>query len=131
MREVLEFGVAEKIDAATKRIDDEFIRSLVDYLEEKVNEVGVRKGGWVMPETDLWVISWTGLPIYEADFGWGKPVYMGRACLQFGGLVYIVPSSPEEDVGGLSVVVAMEEENMGRFKEVFYEEIGRVGSAHI
>ncbi|KAH0458937.1 hypothetical protein IEQ34_011751 [Dendrobium chrysotoxum] len=130
-REISDFGAAAKIDVATKRIDDEFVRSLIDYLEEKVDEVGVRKGGWVMPETDLWVISWLGLPIYEADFGWGKPIYMGRACLQFGGLVYIVPSSPEEAEGGLSVLIAMEEENMERFKKVFYEEIGRAGSGHL
>lgn len=116
------FGGVGKIDGMMERIDDEFVRSLVDYLEEKVDEVGVRKGGWVMPETDLWAISWLGLPIYEADFGWGKPVYMGRACLQFGGLAYVVPSS-EEEGGGVKVVAAMEEENMGRFKEVFYEDI--------
>ncbi|PKA46786.1 Shikimate O-hydroxycinnamoyltransferase [Apostasia shenzhenica] len=117
---------AAKIDDATKRLDDEFVRSLVDYLEDKVGAAGLRKGSWVMPATDLWVISWLGLPIYEADFGWGKPFYMGRACLQFSGLVYIVPSSPAEEDVGMSLVVALESGNMGRFKEVFYEDLKHV-----
>ncbi|KAI0504728.1 hypothetical protein KFK09_015681 [Dendrobium nobile] len=121
-----ELGAAAKIDDAVKALDDEFIRSLVDYLEEKVNDVGLRKDGWVMPQTDLWVVSWMGMPVYEADFGWGKPVYMGRACMQFGGLAYLMPSlaGGGGEGGGVSVVMTMEEGKMGRFKEIFYEDIG-------
>ncbi|KAM0918409.1 hypothetical protein ACQ4PT_008955 [Festuca glaucescens] len=115
-------GVAEKVTGATARLDDEYVRSLVDYLElQAVDAEGLRKGEWVMPETDLWVISWQGLPIYDADFGWGQPVFMGRACLQFSGLVYLVPG-PDSD-GRLDVVVAMDPRSLGRFREVFYQEL--------
>uniref|UniRef100_A0ACD5ZSF7 Uncharacterized protein n=1 Tax=Avena sativa TaxID=4498 RepID=A0ACD5ZSF7_AVESA len=115
-------AVAEMVTAATARLDDEHVRSLVDYLELQAEDAaGLRKGEWVMPETDLWVISWQGLPIYDADFGWGRPVFMGRACLQFSGLVYLVPG-PDGD-GRLDVVVAMEPRSLAMFREVLYQEL--------
>uniref|UniRef100_M8B9D0 Anthranilate N-benzoyltransferase protein 1 n=1 Tax=Aegilops tauschii TaxID=37682 RepID=M8B9D0_AEGTA len=115
-------AVAEKVTGATARLDDEYVRSLLDHLElQAADASGLRKGEWVMPETDLWVISWQGLPIYGADFGWGRPAFMGRACLQFSGLVYLVPG-PDDD-GRLDVVVAMEPESLARFREVFYQEL--------
>ncbi|CAN6202603.1 unnamed protein product [Urochloa humidicola] len=82
-------AAADRISGATARLDDGYVRSLVDYLDEVVGDgAGLCKGEWVMPETDLWVIRWQsrcrGLPIYDdADFGWGRPAFMCRACLQF------------------------------------------------
>lgn len=115
-------AAADMISGATARLDDEYVRSLVDHLEQVVSDAaGLRKGEWVMPETDLWVISWQGLPIYDADFGWGRPAFMSRACLQFSGLVYLVPG-PDGD-GRLDVVVAMEPKSLARFKELLYEDL--------
>ncbi|CAD6241962.1 unnamed protein product [Miscanthus lutarioriparius] len=88
-------AVAGRVSGATARLDDEYVRSLVDCLEQ------------------------VGLPIYDTDFGWGRPAFMGRACLQFSGLVYLVPG-PDGD-GRLDVVVAMEPKSLARFKELFYE----------
>ncbi|XP_039117990.1 LOW QUALITY PROTEIN: putrescine hydroxycinnamoyltransferase 1-like [Dioscorea cayenensis subsp. rotundata] len=113
---------AEIISKSTDRLNDEHIRSLIDFLELQEDVRGLAKGAWVMPETDLWIISWQGLPIYDADFGWGKPVFMGRACLQFAGLVYIM-NNPG-DKGGLLLAVGMEPENMLQFKKIFYEDLG-------
>ncbi|GJN22515.1 hypothetical protein PR202_gb10084 [Eleusine coracana subsp. coracana] len=123
-------AVADMVSGATRGLDDERVRSLVDYLEELVSDgaAGLRKGEWVMPETDLWVISWQGLPIYDADFGWGRPVFMGRACLQFSGLVYLVPGPPDGD-GRLDVCVAMEPQSMVRFKQLIYEELPPLSSS--
>ncbi|EEE65224.1 hypothetical protein OsJ_20373 [Oryza sativa Japonica Group] len=120
-------AVAEKVSAATARLDDGYVRSLLDHLEQTAaaasgGAAGLRKGEWVMPESDLWVISWQGLPLYDADFGWGRPAFMGRACLQFSGLVYLVPGRDDGD-GRLDVVVAMDPESLAKFKDVFYEEL--------
>nr|WGU11332.1 hydroxycinnamoyltransferase 2 [Crinum x powellii] len=117
----IEFG-ADKITEATRKLDDAFVRSLIDYLETVDEVKGLQKGKWVMPRGDMWVISWLGLPIYEADFGWGRPIFMGRACLQFSGLVYVM-GDPNE-IGGIVLAVALEPENMEEFKRVFYEDLG-------
>lgn len=116
-------AAADRVASATAGLNDEHVRSLVDYLDQLLvgDAAGLRKGEWVMPETDLWVISWQGLPIYDADFGWGRPAFMGRACLQFSGLVYLVPG-PDGD-GRLDVCVAMEPQSMVKFKELLYEEL--------
>ncbi|ONK81915.1 uncharacterized protein A4U43_C01F34230 [Asparagus officinalis] len=116
----IEFG-AEKIGEATKKLNDEYVRSLIDYLDAVEDVKGLQKGKWAMPRSDLWVISWQGLPIYEADFGWGRPVFMGRACLQFAGLVYVMQEPGEG--GGITLAVALEPESMERFKEVIYEDL--------
>lgn len=93
----------------------------MDYLETLQDAKGQQKGRWVMPRSDLWVISWQGLPIYDADFGWGRPVFMGRACLQFAGLVYVMQDPGES--GGITLAVALEPESMEGFKRVFYEDL--------
>lgn len=116
----LEFG-AHLIGEATRQLDDGYVRSLVDYLETLQDAKGQQKGRWVMPRSDLWVISWQGLPIYDADFGWGRPVFMGRACLQFAGLVYVMQDPGES--GGITLAVALEPESMEGFKRVFYEDL--------
>lgn len=116
----LEFG-ADLIGEATRQLNDGYIRSLVDYLETLQDVRGQQKGRWVMPRSDLWVISWQGLPIYDADFGWGRPVFMGRACLQFAGLVYVMQDPGES--GGITLAVALEPESMEGFKRVFYEDL--------
>nr|XP_010911018.2 putrescine hydroxycinnamoyltransferase 1-like [Elaeis guineensis] len=120
----LEFS-ADKVHGATVRLNDEFIRSLVDYLEQLGDARGLEMGARVMLGSDLWVTSWLGLPIYEADFGWGKPVFMGRACLKFSGMLYVM-NNPGDD-GGLSLAVALEPENMPRLKKILYEDLEAVG----
>lgn len=116
----LEYG-ANKITEATKKLDGTYIGSLIDYLETLNDVKELQKGKWVMPKSDLWVISWQGLPIYDADFGWGKPIFMGRACLQFSGLVYVMQDPGTE--GGLTLAVAFEPESMDEFKSAFYAKL--------
>jgi len=52
----------------------------------------------------------------------GRPMFMGRACLQFGGLVYVMRDPWES--GGIILDITFEPESMEEFKRVFYEELG-------
>ncbi|ONK68961.1 uncharacterized protein A4U43_C05F17840 [Asparagus officinalis] len=104
----------EKIQRAVARVDDEYARSLIDYLE-----MGNDEREWFLTEGDLLVISWLGMPIYEVDFGWGKPEFMTRANMFCGGVGYILDSPGGS--GDVSVVMAMEIENMEGFKKAFYQ----------
>lgn len=36
----------------------------------------------------------SSLPVYEADFGWGKPVWVTSATLMFTNLIILIPASP-------------------------------------
>ncbi|OEL16241.1 hypothetical protein BAE44_0022738 [Dichanthelium oligosanthes] len=63
-------SIAGRIRGAVGRMDDELVRSAVDYFE--MAEVDSRPLKGTMPETDLQIISWLGMPMYDADFGWGS-----------------------------------------------------------
>nr|XP_045087797.1 putrescine hydroxycinnamoyltransferase 1-like [Aegilops tauschii subsp. strangulata] len=49
-----------------------------------------------MPETELRVISWLGMPVYDVDFGWGKPLAMLRAVSERARFVYLMDSGKED-----------------------------------
>jgi shikimate O-hydroxycinnamoyltransferase len=111
-----------RVSDATFRLSDEFVRSLVDYLEQATS--GKAAAEWpVIPETDLGIVSWLGLTFSELDFGWGRPAFVGPATIRLGGRVYLVPSP--DDGGGVDVVVAMEPVRLARFKVLFYEGLKR------
>ncbi|XP_072981149.1 hydroxycinnamoyltransferase 4-like [Typha angustifolia] len=111
------FG-AKRLRGATSQGDD-YARSLIDYLETVDTDNLPRSG---LPNTDLRVISWLGMSMYDADFGWGEPVFMGPALMYYSGFVYLM-NSPGKD-GGLSVAVSLEPEYMAGFKKTFFEELG-------
>lgn len=86
-------SVASRIRGAIRRMNDELVRSVIDYLEIAGCLTALPAGS--LPETDLRVVSWLGMPIYDVDFGWGKPMAMHRAVQQSDGFVYLM-----DGVGG-------------------------------
>ncbi|KAH7673871.1 Transferase protein [Dioscorea alata] len=117
-----ELGIA-KIAETINSLDDEYIRSVVDLLEMCKSDEKIAWGSRAINRTDLAVTSWSGLPLYEADFGWGKPCMMGLASMRFAGAACIMPSSPAGNSEGVSVLLAFDSENMMRFKEIFYHDL--------
>ncbi|KAJ1289721.1 hypothetical protein BS78_02G186100 [Paspalum vaginatum] len=97
---------------------DEYARSLLDYLET-ADLAALPRGG--LPATDLRVISWLGMPSYDADFGWGEPALLAPALMYYTGFVYLL-SCPGK-CGDVAVAAALEPERMARFKELFFEEL--------
>lgn len=111
--------VAEKVRAALARMDDAYVRSALDYLELQPEESKVTRGARFYTSPNLNVNSWVQLPLYGADFGWGRPVFMGPARVLCEGNVYVLPSPSAG--GGLSVAIGLHPAAMERFKKVFYD----------
>ncbi|CAL5088304.1 unnamed protein product [Urochloa decumbens] len=109
---------ARRVRAATGH-GDAYARSVVDYLESADVVAGMPRGG--LKGTDLRVISWLGMPSYDADFGWGEPALLAPALMYYTGFVYLLNCPGKE--GGVAVAVALEPERMERFKELFFEEL--------
>ncbi|XP_031480218.1 shikimate O-hydroxycinnamoyltransferase-like [Nymphaea colorata] len=110
---------ASKVHDALLRMDDDYLRSALDYLELHPDlNVVVDRGGH-QKRSGLSIASWGRLPIYDADFGWGKPIYMGTVVLSVDGLGYILPS-PSDD-GSLSVVFALETDAMRSLEMLIYD----------
>lgn len=64
-------SVAGRIRRAISRVDDELVRSAVDYHELFGIDYRLQRG--ILPATELRMVSWLGMPLYDADFGWGRP----------------------------------------------------------
>jgi shikimate O-hydroxycinnamoyltransferase len=116
-------SVAGCIKVAIDRMDDELVRSAVDYCE--MAEVDSQPAKGTLLETDLHIISWLGMPMYDADFGWGKPGVMSRAESIRGGYVYLMSDGPADDAasGGVRVLMCMEAANMKELERLIYEKL--------
>uniref|UniRef100_A0A1D1ZED2 Hydroxycinnamoyl-Coenzyme A shikimate/quinate hydroxycinnamoyltransferase n=1 Tax=Anthurium amnicola TaxID=1678845 RepID=A0A1D1ZED2_9ARAE len=111
--------VVGRVRAALAKVDDAYVRSAVDYIEAQPVPERRRRGGSTYSSPNLNVNSWVQLPIYGADFGWGRPVFMGPARVLCEGMVYILPCPDPHD--GLWVLLALQKDAMKRFRKVFYD----------
>ncbi|KAF3789837.1 hypothetical protein EJ110_NYTH10346 [Nymphaea thermarum] len=90
------YYTASKIHDAISKMDDWYMRSAVDYLEMQPNLSALVRGAHTFGCPNLAITSWTRLPIHDADFGWGKPIFMGPGGIVYEGLSYVLPS-PSND----------------------------------
>jgi shikimate O-hydroxycinnamoyltransferase len=113
-------SIADRIRGAIGRVDDELVRSAIDYYEMAgMDNLSSAKG--TLPETVLNGTSWLGMPIYDADFGWGKPRVMSRAESNRGGFFYLMNNEKADAAGGVRVLMCMEVANMKEMERLLYE----------
>jgi shikimate O-hydroxycinnamoyltransferase len=111
-------GHAARRALAVTSQGDDYARSLVDYLEG-VDAMNLPRSG--ISRAHLRAISWVGMSLYKADFGWGAPVFMGPALMYYSGFVYVMNAAGKE--GALALVLSLEPESMPEFRKVFAEEL--------
>ncbi|GMI80690.1 hydroxycinnamoyl-CoA shikimate/quinate hydroxycinnamoyl transferase [Hibiscus trionum] len=109
----------KRIHERLKEINDEYLRSSLDYIEKVSDLSTLVRGHHTYRCPNLNIVPWIWLPIYDADFGWGRPIYMGPANVVHEGKFYIIPS-PDND-GSLSLVTRLETSHMKLFEEFLYE----------
>jgi len=117
-------SVAGRIRDVIGRMDDELVRSAVDYLDMAKSDSRPARGS--LPVTDLRVVSWLGMPMYDADFRWGKPVAVLRAESTRGGFVYLMDNS--QGKGGVRLIVCAEAAILNQFQTLLYAGLGRLNS---
>jgi shikimate O-hydroxycinnamoyltransferase len=111
---------ARRARAATSQGDD-YARSLVDYLEG-VDAMNLPRSG--ISRAHLRAISWMGMSLNDADFGWGAPAFMGPALMYYSGFVYVMNAPGKE--GAIALALSLEPESMPEFKKVFADELARL-----
>ncbi|KAK1620401.1 hypothetical protein QYE76_025918 [Lolium multiflorum] len=109
-------SVAGRVKEAVRGLEDELVRSTIDYLE--MNEAPPASS---MPETEVRIVSWLGMPVYDVDFGWGKPLTMMRAVQQRAGLIYLIDSGLGD--GGVRILLSIEAEALKDFQRLLYENL--------
>ncbi|XP_021799912.1 shikimate O-hydroxycinnamoyltransferase-like [Prunus avium] len=107
---------------ALVRMDDEYLRSALDYLELHLPSISIPVNGSLpMCCPNLRINSWLRLPIHDADFGWGRPIFMGpgRLTFVFDGMSLFLPSATND--GSLSVIISLQSEHMKSFSKLLYD----------
>ncbi|GFS38974.1 HXXXD-type acyl-transferase family protein [Actinidia rufa] len=108
-----------KIHEALMRMDDDYLRSALDYLVLQSDLTALIRGPHTFQSPNLNVTSWFRLPVYDADFGWGQPVHMGPTTVIYEGTGYVL-SSPTRD-GSLLLIIRLQDHHMEVFKKLFYD----------
>ncbi|KAJ3703826.1 hypothetical protein LUZ61_007531 [Rhynchospora tenuis] len=78
--------VAKRIKVAIDSVNDEFVRSLIDYLEIVKDKVFPTTE---VPESHLRVVSISRMPVHDVDFGCGEPDLVSRWEVTGNRVVYI------------------------------------------
>jgi len=110
---------ASRIHDALGRMDDNYLRSALDYLELQPDLKALVRGAHTFKCPNLGITSWVRLPIHDADFGWGRPIFMGPGGIAYEGLAFMLPS-PTND-GSLSVAISLQTEHMKLFEKFLYD----------
>ncbi|KAJ7523376.1 hypothetical protein O6H91_18G049200 [Diphasiastrum complanatum] len=114
----LHFAAAE-IHRVVAMMDDEYLRSALDFLELQPDLSKLVRGAHTFTSPNLGITSWARLPVYDADFGWGRPIFMGPAVIAFEGLAYILRSSTDDD--SLTLSLALQTDHMSAFEKFIRE----------
>nr|XP_043606615.1 shikimate O-hydroxycinnamoyltransferase-like [Erigeron canadensis] len=105
-------------DAIAQRNDD-YLKSAIDYLKLVPDLNAMFRGLQKLESPNLMINNWTRLPVYEADFGWGRPVFMGPAWMPIDGLCLVLPS-PIDD-GSILIVISLQAQHMKLFSQFLYD----------
>ncbi|CAM6097017.1 unnamed protein product [Calypogeia fissa] len=107
---------AGQIHNAVARMDDEYLRSAIDYLEMHPDVAKVARGASLCGAPNLSITSWARLPLYDCDFGWGRPIFVGPACIPYDGVVYVLPGPV--NFGSLTLSLGLRADYMQKFREL-------------
>ncbi|KAJ4710278.1 Hydroxycinnamoyl-CoA shikimate/quinate hydroxycinnamoyl transferase [Melia azedarach] len=108
----------ERIHKAIKRMDDEYVKSALAYLKQFPDPKAFKRSDHTFKCPNLLISNLSLMPIYDADFGWGRPMYV-RPLHRSDGTVQIFPT-PSND-GSLFVITYLETHQIQLFKKFFYE----------
>ncbi|XP_058788216.1 hydroxycinnamoyl-CoA:piscidic acid hydroxycinnamoyltransferase-like [Vicia villosa] len=120
--------VSQMIREASEIVTDEFIRSQIDVIRgfEHLDDaralfLGEGENIPYFGNPNFHLTSWMSMPVYEADFGWGKPVYFGIAYVSPHDRAVIL-LSPDGD-GSILVCLHFQNAHLELFKKFFYGDI--------
>ncbi|XP_047043194.1 putrescine hydroxycinnamoyltransferase 1-like [Lolium rigidum] len=112
--------VADAIRKRVEDINDAYVRSVIDFVELELEKGSLQAApGNLMPESDLWVVSWRGMHMYDADFGWGVPRFVVPAEMFGIGTAYVMQHSDKDD--SIAVMFSLEPRYVECFEDVFYK----------
>lgn len=109
-----EYKIVNRVRDAIRQVNTEYIKE----LSLGQGHLRFLKGrGEKVTSGEVLTLNFTSLcrfPIYEADFGWGKPVWVAYASLTFKNLVVFMDA---KSGGGIEAWVNLGKEDMVKFEK--------------
>ncbi|GLT25358.1 hypothetical protein SLA2020_004900 [Shorea laevis] len=110
----------ERIHTALNQMDDAYLKSALAYLEKvPINQISSSPSEHEQQCPNLFITS-LRLPIHDANFGWGHPIFMGRGSIGEG-MIYILPS-PTDD-GSWTLIAGLETSHMKLFQQLICQKL--------
>ncbi|GFZ19014.1 hypothetical protein Acr_27g0007530 [Actinidia rufa] len=110
LKEEEDHVIVQKVQEGLERLDDEYVRSSIDWLE--VNK------GLPWREDSFSLVSWWRLGVEEDEYIWGKTICTTPVALK-PGLVYLLPGPREE--GGLHICLELPDDQIQEFRRLMME----------
>ncbi|XP_037449711.1 putrescine hydroxycinnamoyltransferase 1-like [Triticum dicoccoides] len=114
--------IARRIRDTISRVNDELVHSAVDYLELALTKTDNSTALGSLPATDMRMVSWLGMPFYDLDFSWGKPLATLCAESNRGGFAHLLESVQGD--GSVRVIMCIEAAVLKEFECLFYAKFG-------
>ena len=107
-------ALVNQMREAIVKIDGDYIKNLRNGVEH-LNFLKEQAERFTKGEIESFhFTSLCRFPLYEADFGWGKPIWVGSASLPFKNLVVFMDSGSN---GRIEAWINLVEEDMGKCQE--------------
>lgn len=112
---------AERLHEEIRKMDNEYLRSAIDYLERHpdINQLVPGEGNPIFScAANFCIVGLTKQTVYGMDFGWGRSFYKRPSHLNEG-KGYVTASLDEE--GSLIVTMCLKKIQLGKFGKLFYD----------
>ncbi|XP_057437729.1 spermidine hydroxycinnamoyl transferase-like [Lotus japonicus] len=121
MQSPLSYAVG-KVRGAIQRMDDEYVRSALDYLADQkdMNLFRDKFYNSAGQNPNLYVVCWTNFPFYGTDFGWEKPVCLLPGSIGSDGKAFILNDASGD---GFVLAISLQLSHVDTLKKLFYEDI--------
>ena len=117
-----------KVRQAIEKATPEYLQSCLVFLKNQkdvtkfrnFHTVGCSKGAFY-GNPSIEITSWARLPVYGADFGWGREIYMGPGDLGYDGKVFLIPEQGLD--GSFFVPLMLQVRHIDAFHKFIYQDI--------
>lgn len=116
-------NTVERIQAALNKHDDTYMKSTLACLENLLSDPSsflYREGQYDSP--NLVITKLSRLPVHQMDFGFGPPIFLGRA-VSFEGQVHMLPPLADDYSGdhAFSLITSLKKTHMELYQKLVYE----------
>ncbi|KAK7336271.1 hypothetical protein VNO77_16807 [Canavalia gladiata] len=120
----------EKLREAIERLNDEYVRSALDYIANVKDMNLLRdtfynssgKGQFMKGDPNLYMVAWTNLGLLDTDFGWGKPFCLLPGNINSEGKAFLMDNASGHG-DGFILAICLQASHIDALNKLFYKDI--------